>query len=65
MLAGVFTRSVMDKNTNSGPGVKSVEKKLESKCDLLGANQELRRPPTHLLPEEPGGEHLDGDASFT
>ncbi len=52
----VFTRSVMDKNTNSGAGVKSVEKKLDSKDDLLGANQQLRRPPPPQLPrDEPGG----------
>ena len=33
----------------------AFEKKIDSKCDLLGANQELRRPPPRLLRDEPRG----------
>ena len=45
----------MDKNTNRGAGVKSVEKRLESKDDLLGSDQELRRLPLPPLSDELGG----------
>ena len=55
MLAIVFTRSVMDKNTDAGADVKTVEKKLDHDDELLGANQKLRLPPPRLLRDEPGG----------
>ena len=35
----VFTRTVMDKNTNNGAGVKTVEKKLDSEGGSLGASR--------------------------
>ena len=41
-------------------GVKSVEKKLDSKDDLLGANQELDGRPPRLLRDEPGGDIWTG-----
>ena len=49
----------MDKNTKSGAGVKSVEKKLDSEDGMLGANQELRGPLPQLLRDEPRWRHLD------
>ena len=67
MLVDVFTRSVMDKNTNSGAGVKSVEKKLDSEVHLLGANQSCvgHRRQQLRLGMSFRWRHPDRDASFT
>ncbi len=49
----------MDKNTNSGTGVKGVEKKLHGEDGMLGANQELRGT-TATGPGRPRWRHVTG-----
>jgi hypothetical protein len=51
--------------SHSGDGVKTVEKKLDGKASVLGANQKFRRRSPRLLGDEPGGGTWNGDAVST